>query len=99
MNDKIQVYCNDVTGSGGGGPDWWTAKFLEGAQWDLGGFTKHGIGIIVNGGRSDRRFCTSDWESALLTNGYGIREYRSDFNNEKRKARQARFEYGETPQT
>ena len=97
MNDKIWVFCNDLTDSTGGGPNGWKVRFLEGAEWDYGGFTKHGIGIITEPTRSDRYFYTSDWESAKIHNGYGIREYRSDFNYAKLKARQARFEHGETP--
>lgn len=97
MNNKIYVYCNDATESSGGGPNSYEAKFLEGAEWEWGGYTKHGIGIIANGFRSDRNFYTSDWRPAPVDNQCGIVHFRSDFEYAKKKARQVRFEFGETP--
>ena len=99
MTNKMYVFCNDLTDGSGGGPNAWQIAFLEGAQWDYGGYTKHGIGIVADGTRGDRSFYTSDWKRASVDNAYGIKSYRNNFDDAKMKARQARFEHGETPNT
>lgn len=97
MTDKMYVFCNDLTDGSGGGPNAWQIAFLEGAQWEHGGYTKHWIGIVADGSRGDRTFYTSDWVAADIDNAHGIKSYRSRFDNAKIIARQARFEHGETP--
>lgn len=97
MDDNIRVFCNEATDSSGGGPNEWKVRFLEGGVWEDHGFTKHWIGIITDPTRSDRTFFTRDWAPAEVTNGAGMIGFRSDFEDAKTKARQARFEHGETP--
>ena len=97
MNGKMWVYCYDMTEDSGGGTNEWSARFLEGPQWENREYTKHSIAIVVDGYRRDRTYHTSDWGFAKVENDLGLEGYRSDFQHAKLKARQARFEHGETP--
>lgn len=90
------IYCNDSNDSSAG-TEWWDAEFCEGAQFGCGGYTKHGICILVSNDNDlrDREFYDSSWDFCCLEQRSKLTDYRSMLEFEKAKARQARFEHGE----
>ena len=106
---KMKIFCNDTCESGGG-CGWHDAQFLEGAWYkhnvgdgeNDGGYSggKHFITISVGSKYEHdrtREYLDSSWEFCCLDQIQRLIEYRSDFDFEKVKARQARFEHGEKP--
>lgn len=98
-DENVSIFCND-TCEGPATSMWWEADFIEGAWFEFGGGLysggRHFVMIQVNGGSRDREFLTSGWQEACLINEKDITEWRSKFEYAKEKARQARFEYGES---
>lgn len=87
-----------------------SASFVEGAKWWKASYStktghtaileerheKHEIGIVV-GLESDN--CFEDFEHSFLIPRCLLRSKESFLEKQRKKARQARFEYGETPKS
>lgn len=103
MDSVMTVYCNDITDSSGGGPEAWEAQFIMGG-WFEGEHSEYSGGkrfiSLCLGGSHDRNrtFCTSDFGYLPSVEQFcRLCSCRSDLLFAKKKARQARFEYGDTP--
>lgn len=98
-DNNITVYCQDATDSSVG-ENKFDAKFLEGC-WFLendslcsGG--KHFISLVLET-EIKRIFMDFNWNILPLEQSNSVKEFRTDFEYAKAKARQARFEHGEKP--
>ena len=97
-DNNITVYCCDAN-DGGGGEGEFEAKFLEGCWfWKdgvLGSNGKHFISLVLQT-RRERVFLDRNWCDVLpLNQSNELKDFRSDLEYAKIKARQARFEHGE----
>ena len=108
--DNMKIFVTNENGNDCVGEDWADASFVEGAWYEDDkwtgscnelikyGSSKHWITINLRLGPNDHRWrhfyggC-GNYESAERCTGY-----RSDFSYAKLKARQARFEHGESPE-
>lgn len=76
---------------------WFGARFLEGVEYECSGFSKHYITLSL----TCNEYCNFMKGNRETTNcvipDYGIEYFRNDFYEAKIKAKQARFEHGETP--
>ena len=103
MDSVMTVYCNDLTDSGGGGPLDWEAQFIEGGwfkgEYDMYSGGKRFITLCLGEDKDrDRTFHTANFDSLpSIEQLCRLDSYRSKLEYAKEKARQARFEFGETP--
>ena len=107
VDSDMRVGCNDATDSGGGwcGSEWWKAEFVIGGWFDRhDGFEnsngKHWISMCL-GTKEDQRersFFTANFNALPnVEQMMDLRTCRGRLEGSKVKARQARFEHGETP--
>lgn len=100
---KMRIFCNELDDDGGG-CGWEQCSFMEGPEgtdWDgcEFGFTKHCI-IIAVGNCTDykeREYLDSSYSDCGLYQRCRFTDCRSDLSEYAVKARQARFEHGESP--
>lgn len=95
--NEMQVYCN-YSDDEGGGTTWFFASFIEGGWYaddiSIHSGGKHFITIAIYEPGS---FFDSDYNDVCLESFYCLDECRSELEQAKSIARQARFEHGESP--
>ena len=100
LDDSSYLLVNEADEGGGSSNLWLQAWFVMGGWYKGGCGGKRWIDIVLNydSSKSEIEFFTSDYNDLPSVQCIAYCEdWRSDLDYAMKKARQARFEYGETP--
>lgn len=98
FENQMEIYC-DYYDDDGGGVGWHNVSFIEGGWFyadtgELYSGGKHYISLVVTGYKD---YILLNNEKIRIESKSKLESFRSDLTFAKEAARQARFEYGETP--